>query len=502
MQAAQLERNYQQTRLELQTTREEMQTSHEELRSTNEEMQSTNEELQSTNEELTTSKEEMQSLNEELQTVNAELQSKVDELSRTNNDMKNLLNSTDIATLFLDNDLTVRRFTTEATKIINLIAGDIGRPITDLRSNLLYPRLATDARQVLRHLNVIEKPINAGRGRWFTVRIMPYRTLDERVEGVVITFADITVAKTLETQLREQQAVLEKRVAEQIREIGAGLMRHRIKVRSRKASDSGGDGGLRRPRRRPSARRTNAAGETAGGQRPRGRNSAPASNGSCMNCRCTRWNWRCRTWNCRKPGTAWRSCWRNIPTSTNSHRWAISRLMFRVLILEANLTGAALLGIERSRLINRPLVRFVVPASRSGFNAFFERIMAGTGKQVCEAALINENHGSLWASFHGTAAASAHPAGKFCRVAVSDITSLKQAEEAQRRMHALATANRHLRQEISRREAVETALKESKQHYGQLLEQSQRDAGTIAAAVPPASLGAGGRAQEDQPRTA
>ncbi len=111
---------------EAQTTHEEMQTSQEELRSTNEELQSTNEELQSTNEELTTSKEEMQSLNEELQTVNSELQAKVDELSRSNNDMKNLLNSTDIATLFLDNDLNVRRFTTQATKIIKLIPGDVG----------------------------------------------------------------------------------------------------------------------------------------------------------------------------------------------------------------------------------------------------------------------------------------------------------------------------------------------------------------------------------------
>src|SRR5712691_3638529 len=147
---AELERKHQQVCMELQTTREEMQTSQEELRSTNEETQSTNEELQSANEELTTSKEEMQSLNEELQTVNMELQAKVEELSRSNNDMKNLLNSTDIATLFLDTDLKVRRFTTQATKIIKLIPGDVGRPITDLASDLLYPALAADAREVLR----------------------------------------------------------------------------------------------------------------------------------------------------------------------------------------------------------------------------------------------------------------------------------------------------------------------------------------------------------------
>jgi two-component system CheB/CheR fusion protein len=212
---AELEQKHQQVCMELQITREEMQSSQEELRSTNEEMQSTNEELQSTNEELTTSKEEMQSLNEELQTVNAELQSRVDELSRSNNDMKNLLNSTDIATLFLDNDLNVRRFTTQATKIIKLIAGDIGRPIMDLASDLLYPELPADAREVLQKLGITEKPVSARDGRWFTVRIMPYRTLEDRIDGVVITFADITSAKTLEAQLREKHAALEKIVAKQ-----------------------------------------------------------------------------------------------------------------------------------------------------------------------------------------------------------------------------------------------------------------------------------------------
>jgi len=214
-QVEEIKRKFQQARLEAQTVREEMQTSQEELRSTNEEMQSTNEELQSTNEELTTSKEEMQSLNEELQTVNTELQAKVDELSRSNNDMKNLLNSTDIATLFLDGDLKVRRFTTQATKIIKLIPGDVGRPITDLSSDLLYPELTADAQEVLRKLGFVEKPVNARDGRWFTVRIMPYRTLDDRIDGLVITFTDITVAKTLEAQLREQHAVLEKHVAAQ-----------------------------------------------------------------------------------------------------------------------------------------------------------------------------------------------------------------------------------------------------------------------------------------------
>jgi len=215
-----LERKYQQARLDAQTIREEMQTAQEELRSTNEEQQSTNEELQSTNEELTTSKEEMQSLNEELQTVNSELQGKVDELSRSNNDMKNLLNSTDIATLFLDTHLHVRRFTTQATKIIKLIPSDIGRPITDLASDLIYPDLVDDAQQVLRKLGFAEKPVKTRDGRWIAARIMPYRTLDDRIDGVVITFADITVAKKLEVQLREKHSALEKVVEAQVERIG------------------------------------------------------------------------------------------------------------------------------------------------------------------------------------------------------------------------------------------------------------------------------------------
>ena len=192
-------------RNEILTIREEMQASQEELKSMNEELQSANEELQSTNEELTTSKEEMQSLNEELQTVNHELQSKVTDLSETNNDMKNLLNSTDIATLFLDDALNIRRFTSQTSSIIKLIPTDIGRPITDIVSDLDYPDLADDARGVLHSLVFSEKEVSASDGRWFVVKIMPYRTQENRIVGLVITFTDITVAKTLEGCLRETE---------------------------------------------------------------------------------------------------------------------------------------------------------------------------------------------------------------------------------------------------------------------------------------------------------
>jgi len=200
---SEVEEELKKKREEIQKMLEEMQTTQEEHKSTNEELQSTNEELQSTNEELTTSKEEMQSLNEELQTVNAELQSKVDEFLRVNNDMKNLLNSTDIATLFLDKELNIRRYTDQATKIFKLIKSDIGRPFTDLVSDLLYPELAEDAMDVLTTLVFIQKQIPAKDDRWFSVRIMPYRTSDDRIDGLVITFVNNTDQKQLEEELRE-----------------------------------------------------------------------------------------------------------------------------------------------------------------------------------------------------------------------------------------------------------------------------------------------------------
>ena len=204
---SELEKELQNAREEIQNTFEEMQTSQEELKSTNEEFQSTNEELQSTNEELMTSKEEMQSLNEELQTVNAELQSKVDDFSRVNNDMKNLLNSTDIATLFLDKELNIRRYTIQATKIFKLIKSDIGRPFTDLVSDLIYPELATDALEVLRALVFIQKQIPAKDGRWFSIRIMPYRTFDDRIDGLVITFINLSDLKQVEVKLHETEQI-------------------------------------------------------------------------------------------------------------------------------------------------------------------------------------------------------------------------------------------------------------------------------------------------------
>jgi two-component system CheB/CheR fusion protein len=192
----------QQYRDEIQKLRDETRASKEELQSTNEELQSTNEELQSANEELTTSKEEMQSMNEELQTINAEMQSKLDDLALAQSDMKNLLNSTDIAMLFLDKGLNVRRYTERASKIINLRESDVGRPLSDITTTLQYAALHEDAQETLRTLIFCEKQIRDFGGKWFSVRIMPYRKLDNVIDGIVITFVDITAAKELESNLR------------------------------------------------------------------------------------------------------------------------------------------------------------------------------------------------------------------------------------------------------------------------------------------------------------
>ncbi|HZR47098.1 MAG TPA: PAS domain-containing protein, partial [Candidatus Manganitrophaceae bacterium] len=162
---------------------------------TNEELQSTNEELQSTNEELETSKEELQSINEELVTVNSELQNKVDELAGAGNDMFNLLTATESAILFLDNNLKVRRFTPSMTQVMNLMPGDVGRTVSGIATYLAEPDLTGDIEEVLRTLAFREKEVFTRQGQWYRMRISPYRTLDNMIDGVVIVFTEITEAK-------------------------------------------------------------------------------------------------------------------------------------------------------------------------------------------------------------------------------------------------------------------------------------------------------------------
>jgi two-component system, chemotaxis family, CheB/CheR fusion protein len=192
----------------LHATHEEMQSSNEELQSTNEELQSTNEELQSTNEELETSKEELQSLNEELATVNAELQSKVTDLSGVNNDMNNLLSATGIGTVFVDKNLRIRRFTPAATQFINLIQTDVGRPLAHIVSNLVgYDRLLPDLKAVLETLTPGSVEVQTLAGASYLLRIKPYRTTENVVEGAVITFTEVTAIKDLRAALQESETL-------------------------------------------------------------------------------------------------------------------------------------------------------------------------------------------------------------------------------------------------------------------------------------------------------
>jgi two-component system CheB/CheR fusion protein len=193
---AELEKELSSTKEYLQHVVEEQQTTNEELQSTNEELQASNEELQSTNEELETSKEEIQSVNEELVTVNSELQNKIDELAGSNNDLNNLLSSTDIAVIFLDNDLQVKRFTQAATRIVNLINADIGRPIEQISHILDGDEILSDVREVLDTLAFREKEVHTKKGEWYMMRIMPYRTTENVIDGVVITFFDTTRVKS------------------------------------------------------------------------------------------------------------------------------------------------------------------------------------------------------------------------------------------------------------------------------------------------------------------
>jgi two-component system CheB/CheR fusion protein len=200
----QIEQELERARHEVRNTREEMQIFQEEARCANEELQSMNEELQSTNEEL--------------QTLNHELNVKVADLSRLNNDMKNLLDNTELTTLFLDDALNVRLFTTGSNRIFKLMRSDLGRPITDIASDLIYGKLEEDSREVLRTLFPKEQQVTTRDGHWFSMRIMPYRTLENMIDGVVITFVDITVSKTLEAELRKTQAGLYKQIDEQSQE--------------------------------------------------------------------------------------------------------------------------------------------------------------------------------------------------------------------------------------------------------------------------------------------
>lgn len=206
-----LEHELRSTKEYLQTTIEELETSNEELKSTNEELQSSNEELQSINQELETSKEELQSVNEELVTVNTEHEVKLEELAKANNDMANLFESTDIGIIFLDTDLCIQRFTPAATRVVKLIRSDIGRPLTDFASTLSDDDLLVhEVTEVLQTLKPKEKEVQTVRGMWYSVRVRPYRTTENVIDGALINFVDITDQKRAQEQLRTLSQAVEQ----------------------------------------------------------------------------------------------------------------------------------------------------------------------------------------------------------------------------------------------------------------------------------------------------
>lgn len=206
--ARQLEEELMHVKAQLRSTIEQYEVQHEELRASNEELQAMNEELRSTAQELETSKEELQSLNEELSTVNQELKIKIEELSHSNNDLHNLIGSTNLATLFLDRSLRIKLFTPRACEIFNLIPTDVGRPLSDITGQFSIGELAAEVEGVLEKLNTAEREITTSDGRWQLMRITPYRTAEDRILGVVLTFIDITDRKRALEALRTREARL------------------------------------------------------------------------------------------------------------------------------------------------------------------------------------------------------------------------------------------------------------------------------------------------------
>jgi len=214
---AQLREELQATRTVLRTTREQYEAATEELRAANEELQSINEEYRSTAEELETSKEELQSINEELQTLNNELKLKLEMVSRAHNDLQNLMSATDVSTMFLDSSLRIERFTPRVAELFNIVAGDEGRPVTDFTHRLEYQDLLADAQRVLADLIPLERTVRATSGRWFMIRLRPYRTVDDKIEGVVATFVDVTERREAEDAWEARHKMLLDELSHRVR---------------------------------------------------------------------------------------------------------------------------------------------------------------------------------------------------------------------------------------------------------------------------------------------
>jgi len=235
--AQQLEKELERTKHHLRDVLEQHEISTEELKASNEELQAMNEELRSATEELETSREELQSINEELTTVNQELKNKVDELGHTNSDLHNLMGATAIATVFLDRNLQIMRFTPPAVDLFSLIPTDVGRPLADLQHRLIYPELLVDAGRVLKELAAVEREVGESSGRFFLARILPYRTTDDRIAGVVLTFVDVTERQLAQQAVQRAQLELEDRVRERTAQLAEANNALRLEVIKQQAAE-------------------------------------------------------------------------------------------------------------------------------------------------------------------------------------------------------------------------------------------------------------------------
>jgi two-component system, chemotaxis family, CheB/CheR fusion protein len=233
-----LEAELQRTKEQLRTTIEQHETTVEEHKAANEELQAINEELRVTTEELETSKEELQSVNEELTTVNQELKHKVDEIGQTNNDLLNLMASTEIATIFIDRELHIRRYTPSAQAIFNLIPSDINRPLAHITHRLAYDSLPQDITHVRDTLYSIKREVRSGNGRWYLARLLPYRTIENKFDGVSLTFVDITERKQAEAVLQGAHDQLELRVAERTSELATANQSLEVEIVERRRAET------------------------------------------------------------------------------------------------------------------------------------------------------------------------------------------------------------------------------------------------------------------------
>jgi two-component system, chemotaxis family, CheB/CheR fusion protein len=235
--AAQLEEELSRVKGQLRATVEQYEIQQEELRASNEELQAINEELRSSTEELETSKEELQSINEELSTVNQELKIKIEELSQANNDFTNLMNSTDIGTIFLDRGLRVKMFTPRARDAFNLISTDINRPLLHIAHKLTYKDLEDDIERVRQTLHTLEREVTTTDQRWYVMRILPYRTAEDRIDGLVLTFVDISAIKSAESELEDARGQLEVKVQERTSDLRTANLALSSEVDERRKSE-------------------------------------------------------------------------------------------------------------------------------------------------------------------------------------------------------------------------------------------------------------------------